>query len=1762
MSMYRREHAGFDYELWLRRGHTGTPDDFLEWLRGGNGGGSGNVDIDSLTESAKAELSAYWLPIANERHYGSIKWSDARNIQGMCSFYGNDKKDYVVFATQHGNTNTKMHRYCVNDDDGTEKPYMIEATVTDEEKSGHYNDMTYCTEDGRIYVANYTHPRIEVFNTALEWEGYIDMSGFGNPSSDTHGCVHSIAWSEKEKCFYVGFLDITGNAPTSGLFRFPYNATAPFSEYTQIAVDYSNYNRQCLHVDSKTGNIIQVKFRNVSSFNFPHGNRAHVYSTEGELIAVTYLDSIYEIEGICELSDGLYFVGYAANGTTLDGGALYSTIFTRAALRSSQNASLLSTWSKVHLNTSDFVARTNNVYYNEGGDGIKENGGDPTAETPGKPFKTWPAIYNGLRSNHTKQLNVNLLSDMTWAVSLGHYPGTINFVGVGSKWGIPVEELVACRQSVLFTNVKVYTNESTTWTDNNIIHFSECDLTNVGTVDLLRTRIVRLDQPMPYGAATRFAGVGTSFRIYGDTTEEEQYAIRGGTSAAANIACSALTRISQIRTNMNMNVSTVTAGKMTDIPFWLRNGDWDNGKATCSTAGDVAEKAITVADISALTNGLAFLIKFTHANTYDGDLTLNLNGLGAVPLLFGDWADGEQVCVKYYAPDPVAGTAARFVRYGLSFTGRAEVLGNSAMLYTIQHGGEEYRRVVEFGKVSSEDTRELRIISDSGWQTRDDEIYPINTVVRPEAMARNWVGKKVVVFGDSITNWSHGGYWTNYLISEAGCTVTNRSVSGAGFARGVNTIIGQLGTKATVTEAGLTATALYGGLWGNGLTYTIAEADDTFTVTVSLDGQVVLTYTGLATIGDLKTASSGNGYLTFDGTDATALTAGESIALAGAELVESGLFNGAAAVIVAAGTNDANSTETAVSIRAAIQTVIDTVKANTTAPIIFITPIRRSHDSSGGTGTETYSRQRLVGAAICNVAVLNDCSVVNGYDFPIATTGTEWVTDMTLDGLHPEAAGKDVYAHSFLSAVGYEYKNTIKILGIGNSHTRDALYYLYEILAHAGYNATVGHYYWGGSSLEYQYNALIHKAKPNTDPVEYYEFPTDREDYYRKFDRNGTGKYHKHYDDYDHKLDYALTDEEWDVVVFQNNSAHSIDYDNFFNADFSINDFVAEVKTRIGNPNLLIGIAPPPPRPRDFVETQGAKSDSNPMGGVTSLVGLTPSQTAQMTQDVLYRVANDMSQCDFIINTAKGITLARTNTYLDALGNDMMRAARTTNEHLCEGIPFFLSAMVYAMTICGDEVGFSSWYPDPGAYSTSAKYQKGNVTLYNGTVYRCVTAPPVPAGEFDAQYWEEYNQAELAYLAKQYARNAAFPGDVDEIVPKEASGAVVTIDDGVNDRPVVSLITEIDGGQAGVSTVNLLHTKKNLLVRPYVHEEADTNRGITFVVQDDGTVTASGTLSGTDQPYNDLKRIWLQPGVVYSISHGCDHPRAFCVAYFRNYANTQNITPNGYDVDNGRAISQNYISTLNNQAFRAKRSFYVNEHCVIEFQIRFSPAAEEQTITDVVFKPMIYIGGEGVDWDVAPVWQQPVGEMKTISLPAAVTEGELNVTTGELTVTQPEAAVYQLTPTEITTLAGFNQIISDTGDVRLKYWGAAQAYPPNVTVELQDERRFVRSSGIYLRPGLMHGYSDANDLPANQIFDVFSNVTASNMANLPVYGEIAYILTLTYDATVSYSMQIYMGESTFATRIKAINGWRGWTIYTKKSAYDALEARVAALEGS
>lgn len=344
--------------------------------------------------------------------------------------------------------------------------------------------------------------------------------------------------------------------------------------------------------------------------------------------------------------------------------------------------------------------------------------------------------------------------------------------------------------------------------------------------------------------------------------------------------------------------------------------------------------------------------------------------------------------------------------------------------------------------------------------------------------------------------------------------------------------------------------------------------------------------------------------------------------------------------------------------------------------------------------------------------------------------------------------------------------------------------------------------------------------------------------------------------------------------------------------------------------------------------------------------------------------------------------------------------------------------------------------------SDMARYL-GNIAAIRHALAFYRTTPAVP-DSMDFLTWQKANAierilADAETLINNMLATRVFSGELyagegfGAPSVKDFDGSVAEFGGGIAGVEIAPFVTRISHN--GMTAAHIAVTRKNMLLRPYIHGGAYTNRGITFTPQSDGTVTASGTLSGTDQPYDALRRVWLQPNVIYSISHGCAHPRAFCVVYFRNYANTQTITPNGWDVDNNRAISTTYVSSLNNNAFRAKRSFYVNEPCAIEFQIRFSPTSTSQTVTDAVFKPMLYIGGESDDWDTAPTWEQATGEIITIPFGTTVNEGTLNVTTGELTVTQPTAATYQLAPTAVTMLEGYNQIVSDTGAVTFSLKG-------------------------------------------------------------------------------------------------------------------------------
>ena len=240
---------------------------------------------------------------------------------------------------------------------------------------------------------------------------------------------------------------------------------------------------------------------------------------------------------------------------------------------------------------------------------------------------------------------------------------------------------------------------------------------------------------------------------------------------------------------------------------------------------------------------------------------------------------------------------------------------------------------------------------------------------------------------------------------------------------------------------------------------------------------------------------------------------------------------------------------------------------------------------------------------------------------------------------------------------------SIKILGIGNSYTRDSLRWVWKILTKCGFeNVIVGHGYWGASTLQAQYES-IDPTSANHTVYEYWKY-TDTQDATKT-----SGK----------SLDDIVSDENWDVVVFQQQSDNAGQYNSFVNNDFDINDFVSYVKTNISNPNLRIGIA------QTWSHATGYHSTN-----FDNWYNSDPATQLLAIETVIPQVANHMTQCDMIVKTGEAVKYGRLNQYLGAIGNEMLRSDKN---HLDYGIPSFMAGMVYAMTICGIKPCDISWYP-------------------------------------------------------------------------------------------------------------------------------------------------------------------------------------------------------------------------------------------------------------------------------------------------------------------------------------------------------------------------------------------------------------------------------------------------------------------------------------
>lgn len=118
-------------------------------------------------------------------------------------------------------------------------------------------------------------------------------------------------------------------------------------------------------------------------------------------------------------------------------------------------------------------------------------------------------------------------------------------------------------------------------------------------------------------------------------------------------------------------------------------------------------------------------------------------------------------------------------------------------------------------------------------------------------------------------------------------------------------------------------------------------------------------------------------------------------------------------VIVACGTNDYGHGTPLDELKEKVQSAITAIKAKTSVPIVFITPIRRGNRLTD----DPMLKMPIISGIISNVALANQCNVICGFDFPIPTYATGYVDNMTQDGLHPNALGANVFARSVINAL-------------------------------------------------------------------------------------------------------------------------------------------------------------------------------------------------------------------------------------------------------------------------------------------------------------------------------------------------------------------------------------------------------------------------------------------------------------------------------------------------------------------------------------------------------------------------------------------------------------------------------------------------------------------------------------------------------------------------------------------------------------------------
>ena len=279
-------------------------------------------------------------------------------------------------------------------------------------------------------------------------------------------------------------------------------------------------------------------------------------------------------------------------------------------------------------------------------------------------------------------------------------------------------------------------------------------------------------------------------------------------------------------------------------------------------------------------------------------------------------------------------------------------------------------------------------------------------------------------------------------------------------------------------------------------------------------------------------------------------------------------------------------------------------------------------------------------------------------------------------------------------------QDTVRILGVGNSWTRDSMRWLSAIASSAGKPVIVGHAYLGGSTLEQQYHGIDdtsytyrHRDIDQTvhDTYQYWKYTgsenpvkTPSEGY--KNGLAGIGV----------TLESVVKDEPWDMIVFQPHvivKAHMPDY-----CGFDINTLVGRIKSMM-KPGVAASVQCGLMVPFSYPE---GSTDYRQNVVEAYNNGIWPedqNEWDEIYERMHYEIQNDMvrlaahmgENCTFVINVGQAIYNARMDKMLSDFGYKLQRAQNNT--HLAEGIPMYIASLCFAYKLLDLKPSDISFYP-------------------------------------------------------------------------------------------------------------------------------------------------------------------------------------------------------------------------------------------------------------------------------------------------------------------------------------------------------------------------------------------------------------------------------------------------------------------------------------